>query len=105
MENVANYLRVEKINFISGAHELTLHGEMINGLLSYPTQVKVAMGEINRILNKIQRQLGELDINDLLQTEQLPDGDTYFEMDFSEFETEIDFNEPELQFSYLQIRA
>lgn len=105
MDRNLNLLRLEKINFVTDAREMTLIGQVISGLLTYPTEIKVAISEINKLINKIQRQHPETDINEFLETEQLPNGDVYYEMDFSALDTHLEFSELEQAYSFVQIRA
>jgi hypothetical protein len=105
MENRVKYLELEKMHFMSDTTEICIIGKVVQGALSYLSELRVDSSLINRILNKIQAQNPNLEIGELLQSEQLANGDCYYEMNFEGMSAMIEFHEFDQVHKYIQIRA
>ena len=105
MENRVKYLELQKLAFMTDSNEICIKGDVINGLLSYPSEFRVDSSQINRILNKIQAQNPDEEIGELLISEKLPNGDLYYSMNFEGKTAIIELHELEQVHRCIQIRA
>ncbi len=105
MENRIKYLELQKLAFMSDSNEIYIKGDVMNGLLSYPSEFRVDNSQINRILNKIQAQNPNDEIGELLMSEKLPNGDLYYSMNFDGKSALIELYELEQVHRCIQIRA
>jgi hypothetical protein len=105
MESQTKFLELAKLSFMSDTHEMTIIGRVINGTLSYLSEIRIDSSLVNRILNKIQAQNPETEIGELLVCEQLPNGDQFYEMNFEGMTAIIEMQDIEQVSKYIQIRA
>lgn len=78
MKNSSKLFQIEEISFMGGADEMSIKGTAIHDNLNFETEIRIESAMINLILNGLQKQNPDMIIADMVESEVLPNGDSYF---------------------------
>ena len=79
-------LEVEQVIFESGDPEVNVKGTIIQGFLSYETEIVINSTQLNAIMNQLQRNNPDINIYDHLETIDLDQNTTLFRGIFDSLE-------------------
>ncbi len=97
---------VRKIEWFNNESEMILTCDILNGALSYSTNLAISGSHLNQVLSNLQKQAHEFDVNDCMRIEQCSVEDVSFIFDFSTISNiEFYFNQPFEYTNLRQIRA
>lgn len=105
MENSIKNFEVQKISFMAGTEELSIFGKSIAGNLTYETEIRVNSSYLNMLLNNLQKLNPEVYISDIIQSEELPNGDLFYAIDTNDIESILPIETLCFNDQYRQIRA
>ena len=75
MENLGKQIAVSQLEFSNQSEEVILKGQLINQNLSYQSTFIVGISMLNILLNNLQKSNPDLDVQELIEVESLPNGE------------------------------
>jgi len=99
-------IAIQKIEFNNFNNEVLLKAEITKENLSYPSTLLLHQQDLNRLINLIQIQNEEIEVLDLLQSDELEDM-VHYKLELNNLNNAIDWSvfSTENHFQYRQIRA
>jgi hypothetical protein len=105
MKNHSRLFQIEQISFMGGADEISIKGRSIHDNLNFETEIRIEATMINLILNGLQKQNPEMIVADLVESEELPNGDCYYCLQTKELHNVLPVDLFSNSTRYRQIRA
>jgi hypothetical protein len=103
MENLGKLIAVNQLEFSN--QEVILKGQLINQNLSYQSTFIVGISMLNVLLNNLQKSNPDLDVQDLIEVESLPNGELNYLLNVEEISNILPAWIIESAKTYKQIRA
>jgi hypothetical protein len=99
-------IAIQKIEFNNFNNEVLLKAEITKENLTYPTTLLLHQQDLNRLINLIQIQNEEIEVLDLMQSDELEDM-VHYKLELYNLNNSIDWSvfSTENHFQYRQIRA
>jgi hypothetical protein len=105
MENLGKLIAVNQLEFSNQSEEVILKGQLINQNLSYQSTFIVGISMLNVLLNNLQKSNPDLDVQDLIEVESLPNGEINYLLNVEEISNILPAWIIESAKTYKQIRA
>jgi|688.fasta_scaffold223402_2 glycyl-tRNA synthetase alpha subunit len=105
MENLGKQIAVNQLEFSNQSEEVILKGQLINQNLSYQSTFIVGISMLNVLLNNLQKSNPDLDVQDLIEVESLPNGELNYLLNVEEISNILPAWIIESAKTYKQIRA
>ena len=105
MENLGKQIAVSQLEFSNQSEEVILKGQLINQNLSYQSTFIVGISMLNVLLNNLQKSNPDLDVQELIEVESLPNGELNYLLNLEEISNILPAWIIESEKSYKQIRA
>jgi glycyl-tRNA synthetase alpha subunit len=105
MENLGKLIAVNQLEFSNQSEEVILKGQLINQNLSYQSTFIVGISMLNVLLNNLQKSNPDLDVQDLIEVESLPNGELNYLLNVEEISNILPAWIIESAKTYKQIRA
>jgi hypothetical protein len=105
MENLGKLIAVNQLEFSNQSEEVILKGQLINQNLSYQSTFIVGISMLNVLLNNLQKANPDLDVQDLIEVESLPNGELNYLLNVEEISNILPAWIIESAKTYKQIRA
>jgi hypothetical protein len=105
MENLGKQIAVSQLEFSNQSEEVILKGQLINQNLSYQSTFIVGISMLNVLLNNLQKSNPDLDVQELIEIESLPNGELNYLMNVEEISNILPAWLIESEKTYKQIRA
>jgi hypothetical protein len=105
MENLGKQIAVNQLEFSNQSEEVILKGQLINQNLSYQSTFIVGISMLNVLLNNLQKANPDLDVQDLIEVESLPNGELNYLLNVEEISNILPAWIIESAKTYKQIRA
>jgi glycyl-tRNA synthetase alpha subunit len=105
MENLGKLIAVSQLEFSNQSEEVILKGQLINQNLSYQSTFIVGISMLNVLLNNLQKSNPDLDVQDLIEVESLPNGELNYLLNVEEISNILPAWIIESAKTYKQIRA
>lgn len=105
MENLGKQIAVSQLEFSNQSEEVILKGQLINQNLSYQSTFIVGISMLNVLLNNLQKSNPDLDVQELIEVESLPNGELNYMMNVEEISNILPAWLIESEKTYKQIRA
>lgn len=92
--------------FESNAQEVSLEGTIVNGNMSFPTEICISHSQLNILINQLKKQNEVLNIEDFLESEEMYNGEVLYTAVLSnKISRIIDLSILTLTHSIMQVRA
>lgn len=79
-----NTVKLEKLFFEANDSSIQLLTSIYQGNLSYQSEIVIPSCELNKLLNLIQKELGQhTEVNSLIETEKMFDGNLMYHLDLN----------------------
>ncbi|MDP4684085.1 MAG: hypothetical protein NWS40_05290 [Crocinitomicaceae bacterium] len=105
MENLGKQIAVSQLEFSNQSEEVILKGQLINQNLSYQSTFIVGISMLNVLLNNLQKSNPDLDVQELIEVESLPNGELNYLLNLEEISNILPAWIIESEKTYKQIRA
>ncbi|MCF8416717.1 MAG: hypothetical protein K9G40_10775 [Crocinitomicaceae bacterium] len=105
MENLGKQIAVSQLEFSNQSEEVILKGQLINQNLSYQSTFIVGISMLNVLLNNLQKSNPDLDVQELIEVESLPNGELNYLLNVEEISNILPAWIIESEKTYKQIRA
>lgn len=105
MENLGKQIAVSQLEFSNQSEEVILKGHLINQNLSYQSTFIVGISMLNVLLNNLQKSNPDLDVQELIEIEALPNGELNYLLNVEEISNILPAWLIESEKTYKQIRA
>lgn len=105
MENFGKQIAVSQLEFSNQSEEVILKGQLINQNLSYQSTFIVGISMLNVLLNNLQKSNPDLDIQELIEVESLPNGELNYLLNVEQISNILPAWLIESEKTYKQIRA
>ncbi len=105
MENLGKQIAVSQLEFSNQSEEVILKGQLINQNLSYQSTFIVGISMLNILLNNLQKSNPDLDVQELIEVESLPNGELNYLLNVEEISNILPAWIIESEKTYKQIRA
>lgn len=105
MKSTIETFAIKNIQFSNYSDDIRLMGTYRQNNLSYETELRLEQSRLNRLINQLQKLNPEIFVTDLLESEEILDGEVYYSFDFQNIENTLDFKTLVQDCSYKQIRA
>jgi hypothetical protein len=105
MENLGKQIAVSQLEFSNQSAEVILKGQLINQNLSYQSTFIVGISMLNVLLNNLQKSNPDLDVQELIEIESLPNGELNYLLNVEQISNIIPAWLIESEKTYKQIRA
>lgn len=105
MENLGKQIAVSQLEFSNQSEDVILKGQLINQNLSYQSTFIVGISMLNVLLNNLQKSNPDLDVQDLIEIESLPNGELNYLLNVEEISNILPAWLIESEKTYKQIRA
>lgn len=106
MKNVNKTMYVSSILFESGEQEVTIFGDVIDGVFNYASEIILSFSQLNLVLNQLVELNEGFSIDEYLTVQSMGDERKFFEADLSRLaQNGIDLNMLQWQNNLKQIRA
>ena len=93
------------MEFSNQSEEVILKGQLINQNLSYQSTFIVGISMLNILLNNLQKSNPDLDVQELIEVESLPNGELNYLLNVEEISNILPAWIIESEKTYKQIRA
>jgi glycyl-tRNA synthetase alpha subunit len=105
MENLGKQIAVSQLEFSNQSEEVILKGQLINQNLSYQSTFIVGISMLNVLLNNLQKSNPDLDVQELIEVESLPNGELNYLLNVEQISNILPAWLIESEKTYKQIRA
>ena len=105
MENLGKQIAVSQLEFSNQSEEVILKGQLINQNLSYQSTFIVGISMLNVLLNNLQKSNPDVDVQELIEVESLPNGELNYLLNVEEISNILPAWIIESEKTYKQIRA
>jgi hypothetical protein len=105
MDNLGKQIAVSQLEFSNQSEEVILKGQMINQNLSYQSTFIVGISMLNVLLNNLQKSNPDLDVQELIEIESLPNGELNYLLNVEEISNILPAWLIESEKTFKQIRA
>lgn len=106
MENQSKTMYVSSILFESGDQEVTIYGDVMDGVFNYASEVILSFSQLNLLLNQLVELNEGFSIDDYLTVQSMGGDSKFFEADLTGLtQNGIDLNVLQWQSNLKQIRA
>lgn len=105
MENFGKQIAVSQLEFSNQSEEVILKGQLINQNLSYQSTFIVGISMLNVLLNNLQKSNPDLDVQELIEVESLPNGELNYLLNVEQISNILPAWLIESEKTYKQIRA
>ncbi len=105
MKTTIELFEINKIRFNNYSDEFSLNGIYRKNNLSYETELRLHQSILNNLINQLQKLNDDVEISDLLEIENLPNGESHYMLCTSELENIVPFGSLVTDRTYRQIRA
>lgn len=105
MDNLGKQIAVSQLEFSNQSDEVILKGQLINQNLSYQSTFIVGISMLNVLLNNLQKSNPDLDVQELIEVESLPNGELNYQLNVEQISNILPAWLIESEKTYKQIRA
>jgi len=105
MENTGKQIAVSELEFSNQSQEVILKGQLINQNFSYQSTFIVDISMLNVLLNNLQKSNPDLDVQELIEVETLPNGELIYSLNVEDISNILPAWIIESEKTYKQIRA
>lgn len=82
MNSTARQFEISSVSFEKNDQDVLLQGTILQGHMSYNTNVLVTQTGLNKLINELYRQNEGFDVHEMLRVEQIGSNETMFSADF-----------------------
>ncbi len=91
MENFGRSFKVNQLTFNNYSKHVELEGILFQDNLSYESNLRISVDQINKVLNFLQVENPSEDLNSMLEVDEFPNNETYYSMNLAALSGKISF--------------